>query len=219
MPNDWSVNPVRKVVSRWLLVLLFLAPFPLSAASPVTEGVFLRATEGMSDPRFERSVVLIVRHDSGGTLGVIVNHPLQTTLDRLFPVLPEVLPAALPLYYGGPVSPELVTVLFAGGSSSASSHEILPGVRFGRLDRLLEDPGFLPDPDRMRVLSGVASWAPGQLAHEVVRGGWQLLPATPADIFAPDPNRLWQRLQPGRMILIQEEEVSYPTLVMRGRFC
>ncbi len=37
------------------------------------KGIFLVATAGMQDPRFRRSVVLLLEHGENGTLGLILN--------------------------------------------------------------------------------------------------------------------------------------------------
>src|SRR5882757_1960282 len=65
-------------------------------------GRLLIATGGLADPNFSRTVVLLLDHDSTGTLGVVLNRP--TTLD---------VAEALPSWAGlvGPPPP----VLFQGG--------------------------------------------------------------------------------------------------------
>lgn len=156
----------------------------------------------MPDARFRQTVILLVQHDGRGTLGLIVNRPQSTRLEQIFPALPQVLPGELPLYSGGPVSSELVTVLFSGQAAPSASQEVLPGIRLGRLTSLLKDRSFAPDAERVRVFSGVASWAPGQLAAEIARGGWQVRPATAGDLFSSRPDRLCRRLAPEKTFLI-----------------
>ena len=45
-------------------------------AQPSLQGQLLIATEVIGDPRFDHAVILIVRHDRDGALGVVINHPL-----------------------------------------------------------------------------------------------------------------------------------------------
>ncbi len=40
------------------------------------EGKLLLAMPGMSDPRFERSVIYICSHSDEGAMGLVVNHPI-----------------------------------------------------------------------------------------------------------------------------------------------
>jgi len=199
VPVIWRAG--CSLLAAFLLGLLLLS-YPLAAAPTLEAGVFLRADDGMPDPRFRQSVILLIRHAPDGTLGLIINRPLVTSLEQLFPRLPEALPGEQPLYYGGPVRPELISILFSGASAPGNSREVLPGVRLGSLARLLKDPAFSPDAKKVRVLTGVASWAPGQLNRELARGDWTVRPAQAHDLFAP-PEHLWQRLSPDKGLLVR----------------
>ena len=44
------------------------------------KGQFLIAAASLADPNFSRSVVLVLQHDDGGALGVVVNRPLDVTV-------------------------------------------------------------------------------------------------------------------------------------------
>jgi hypothetical protein len=48
-------------------------------APPPLAGQLLVAAPSMSDPRFERTVTLIVQYDPGGTLGIVINRPIGAT--------------------------------------------------------------------------------------------------------------------------------------------
>jgi putative transcriptional regulator len=62
--------------------------------------------------------------------------------------------------------------------------------------------GFLPEePEgdhdgivRARVFAGYSGWAAGQLEEEIGEDAWLLTPATEADVFTGEPDRLWQRV-------------------------
>src|SRR5271165_4332509 len=46
-------------------------------ARPSLAGQLLVAAPGMDDPRFERTVILIVEHGPDGALGIVINKPKQ----------------------------------------------------------------------------------------------------------------------------------------------
>jgi putative transcriptional regulator len=57
----------------------------------------------------------------------------------------------------------------------------------------------------MRVFAGYAGWGAGQLRSEIDEGAWFVLPGTPADAFAAEPERLWPevlRRQGGELAMV-----------------
>lgn len=73
----------------------------------------LLATPQLNDPNFAKSVVLIMEHGATGSMGFIVNRPLQTSLANLVDApagetdqgtssVIEI-PDSIPAWYGGPV--------------------------------------------------------------------------------------------------------------------
>ena len=72
----------------------------LSPAADLSRGVFLVASRQVSDPAFAGTVVLLIRQDSRGAMGLIVNRRSDARLSTLLPRIPN---AADPVYIGGPV--------------------------------------------------------------------------------------------------------------------
>jgi putative transcriptional regulator len=185
---------------RLCLVLLIalcgcVQSLPLFAAE-VAEGrsVLLIAAEGMADPRFRQSVVLVTRHGrSRSTVGVIVNRVLDVSLDRVFPELKKA--AQHRLYYGGPVAQgQLVFILRSETAPAAAitlAERLFLSSNGKSLQSLLEGP---TPATRLRVFNGFASWAPGQLEHEIDRGDWYLLPVDADALFKDPPDEMWRAL-------------------------
>ena len=71
----------------WLLVLIASLPVSYAWSEDATQGRFLVASRGLADPNFARSVVLLLRHDADGAMGIIVNRPTRVSAQE---VLPEV---------------------------------------------------------------------------------------------------------------------------------
>ncbi len=97
-------------------------------------------------------------------------------------------------FFGGPVQPNLGTVLFAPllaeGDPEDTATEVIPGValtqHIGDLSRLADAP-----PDQFRLILGYAGWGEGQLMEEILRNDWLTAPASSELIFAPDPEQIW----------------------------
>ena len=74
-------------------------------------GKFLLASASLEDPNFVRTIVLIVRHDADGAMGVVVNRPLGVTLgDACGEQVDAARGVKRPLFLGGPCGGALVAV-------------------------------------------------------------------------------------------------------------
>src|SRR5260370_20804433 len=103
---------------------MFLCATPVHAALPTAAdkpdrgsltGQLLIASPSMGDPRFLQTVILMVRHDRNGALGIVINRPLgDRPLTSLLAALGEKYPTAagpLRVFAGGPVEPRIGFVL------------------------------------------------------------------------------------------------------------
>ncbi|MEK9755254.1 MAG: YqgE/AlgH family protein, partial [Rhodospirillaceae bacterium] len=76
-------------------------------ANPYLSGQLLVAMPGMTDPRFEKTVIYMCAHNADGAMGLVVNRPIES---MTFPEMLEQLniPAgdddnAIRVLFGGPV--------------------------------------------------------------------------------------------------------------------
>src|SRR5438270_8794216 len=76
---------------------------------------FLIAMPNMADPYFSRTLTYICEHNDQGALGLVVNRPIDMTLQALFERLSLTLRNAYlahaPIYFGGPVQTDRGFVL------------------------------------------------------------------------------------------------------------
>lgn len=193
--NSGMFQRTRPTPGRCLAIATVLCVFLFQAASArgVREpapGVLLVASEGMGDPRFNRSVVLLIKHDHSGSWGVIINKPTPIDVSEL---VPDIEPGGdAPVYFGGPVAVEHLRFLYRDDDADTDGAG-LPGVAWSESGEELAER-LAGDPSQVRVYAGYAGWAPGQLALEIAHGGWRMIEGRPANVFSDDPDRLWQRL-------------------------
>jgi putative transcriptional regulator len=154
-------------------------------------GHLLLSNASLFDPNFRRTVVLVGHHDEEGAVGVVLNRPLGVGVGEAVPPLAELVAPGEELFEGGPVQPEAAVVI---AEFTDPSHAGL--VAFGAI-------GFLPEEAdldardeivRARVFAGYSGWGPGQLEDEIGEDAWLLAPATEADVFTDEPDRLWERV-------------------------
>jgi len=153
----------------------------------------LVASQQMADPRFRKTVLLVTRHGKTGPIGVIVNRPENITLDKMLPEYPAA--KKFSLFNGGPVYPAQVSYLVRGGDAVERTLTISSNIYLAYdmpiLGELLSGKRSYKD---LRVMHGLASWAPGQLEYEIKLGDWVAMPIDDAVIFDMPPAEMWQEL-------------------------
>ena len=170
----------------------------LATAQSLATGSLLVASPELSDPMFARAVVLVLRHDDQGTIGVVLNRPTNLVPATIFPELKDSIGSyAGHLYRGGPIAPTRLLYIVRGlAAATVNGPEVLDKVFLSIDDASLPDMTRLADgTDELRLYAGHAAWVPGQLQNEINAGGWQILPATPELVFHDDPGKLWTELE------------------------
>jgi putative transcriptional regulator len=136
----------------------------------------LLAMPQLGDPNFHRSVVLMIEHGEGGSMGLVINRGAPLTLGELakgqsMKISPE--RSLQPVFVGGPVEPHRGFIL----------HD---DVTLDALAPLLENP--VP---RVRFCLGYAGWGPRQLEQEMKQGSWLFAEAAAGPILDGNPGQLW----------------------------
>lgn len=168
-----------------------------SGISDVGPGTLLVAAPGLLDPNFRRTVVYVIEHRPRGTLGVVLNRPSEVSLRDVLPSWEPLSSRPRSVFVGGPVEGETALCLAAvrtGHDPAALSG--LVGVRGPvALVDLDGDPSELaPRLRGLRVFAGYSGWDAGQLAGEIARGDWIVVPALPDDVLSGHDADLWGRV-------------------------
>ena len=168
-----------------------------AAQTPMT-GSLLVASPELSDPMFAHAVVLVLRHDDEGTIGVVLNRPTNLVPATIFPELKDRVGGyAGNLFRGGPIAPTRLLYVVRGlAAATVNGPEVVDKVFLSIDDDSLPDMTRLADGTKdLRFYAGHVAWVPGQLQSEINAGGWQLLPATEDLVFHADPGGLWKELE------------------------
>jgi len=135
-------------------------------------GQLLIAAPTMGDPRFQHTVILMVRHDRNGALGIVINRPIGER--PLAGILEEIGFVVHSAEYR-----RSDTVDIDGRVAMTSSLEIL------------RDIGNHRGPSKSLIAFGYAGWAPGQLEGELAHGFWFTTPQDAKLIFDEDRDEVW----------------------------
>jgi putative transcriptional regulator len=152
------------------------------------EGKLLIALPGMSDPRFEKTVIFVCAHSLDGAMGLIINKPVQglgfqQMITRLGLRITADTPD-FPVLYGGPVETGRGFVLHSGDYESPdSTMPVSEDISLtGTLD-ILRAMAEARGPQKAIFALGYAGWGPGQIEDEIRLNGWIHCDADAAILF------------------------------------
>ena len=189
----------RILCGIFLLLLgsgVYAGAFPGVERNPsIQPGVFLIADPSLNDPIFRQTVVLLWSYGEHGTHGVIINRPTHTPLSQALPNVSALKGLNLTLYFGGPVALEQPILLFRHSEELQEGQRVFADVYVSTnvdvVQPLRDSPAL---EGILRVYSGHAGWAPGQLEAEMAQGAWHVLRGDAHSIFNPDPSEVWSKL-------------------------
>jgi putative transcriptional regulator len=163
----------------------------------VEPGTLLVAAPSLVDSNFRRTVVYIIDHRGEGTLGVVLNRPSEVAVHDVLPNWGPHATRPQAVFVGGPV--EQKTALCLAQLNTGEDASGLTGVIGVRgpvaLVDLDSDPDeLMPKLRGLRVFAGYAGWESEQLAGEIARDDWMVVPALPSDVLTPPKVDLWGRV-------------------------
>ena len=177
------------------LVILGVAP-PEHSDTTSLAGQLLIASPTIGDPRFAHTVILMVRHDKEGALGIVINRPVG---ERSIAALLEAtghdnaeVAGILRVFAGGPVQPELGFVVHSAEYHRAETVDVDGRVAMTASRQVLLDIGHNEGPKKSLFALGYAGWGPGQLEDELARHNWFTTPEEPKLVFDDDREKLWE---------------------------
>ena len=148
---------------------------------------FLIAMPNMVDPYFAKSLTYICEHNDQGALGVVVNRPIDLSLQALFERINLKLEPYelhdLPVYFGGPVQTDRGFVLHQPVGEWHSTLKVRNSLGLTTSKDILEAVGKGSGPAKMLVTLGYSGWAAGQLEHELGQNAWLTVEAGEQIIF------------------------------------
>ena len=157
---------------------------------------FLVASPSMGDPRFDRAVILMVRHWADGALGIVINKPLgERPLANLLEIFGEKGSNAagqVRTFAGGPVQRELGFVVHTADYRRSGTLDVDGRVAMTSSREILRDIAANQGPKKSLIAFGYAGWAPGQLDGEMERRVWSIAPADETLIFDQDREKVWE---------------------------
>jgi putative transcriptional regulator len=157
----------------------------------------LIATPALNDPNFVHSVIYICEHHVQGTVGLIINRPMQFHLDIVFEQLhiKSLLDEKnqMPLLFGGPLQPERGFVIhrpFGNWRSSLAllDNDVTITTSNDIIRAIAEDKG----PNDVLVALGYVGWTEHQLEQEIIDDAWLVCPFSPEILYDVPFQERWR---------------------------
>jgi putative transcriptional regulator len=191
-----SMRRARQTAGALFAAAILMAatpPDPTNTGS--LAGQLLIAAPTIGDPRFARTVILMLRHDQDGAFGIIINRPIgERSIAALLEASGDSDPdveGRVQVFAGGPVQPELGFVVHSTEYSRTGTLDVDGRVAMTASREVLRDIGHNRGPEKSLFALGYAGWAPGQLEGELARHDWFTTPEEPKLIFEDDRDNLW----------------------------
>jgi putative transcriptional regulator len=196
MPSIAARLPILALIAISAALISTLSK-PAEAPAPSSlKGQLLIATPAMRDTRFDRAVILMVRHDGDGAMGIVINRPLgEKPLAEILAALGAKDAAAsgnVRVFLGGPVQLEVGFVIHSTDYRRLETLEVDGRLAATPSREVLRDIAVNAGPMKSLIAFGYAGWAPGQLEAELARNVWYTAPADPGLVFDDDRDKVWE---------------------------
>ena len=155
------------------------------------KGRVLVAEPFLQDSYFKRSVVLITEHTSEGTLGFVLNNPVNFRVDEIIKDFPAINSL---ISIGGPVRTDTIHYIHTLGHEIPDCEEVMEQVYWGgNLEAIKAGIGAGSIKEyQIRFFVGYSSWHPGQLAREIEENSWLVTNIDRLDVMHGSDIRLWE---------------------------
>ncbi len=159
----------------------------------IENGDVLLAQPFSLDTNFRRTAVMLTDHHDDGTVGFIVNRPLDVQVNELISGLHDF---KSQVYFGGPVATDSIHYIHNVGDLLDDSIKIKHGIYWGgdfeKLKFLIDTK--LIQPTNIRFYVGYSGWSSGQLAEELSHGSWVVADIDTNHLFKSSAADLWRTI-------------------------
>ena len=164
----------------------------LNQNNDVKAGDLLLAEPMLSDPNFQRTVILICEHrHEEGSFGLVVNKLSEISIAEL----EEILSLEDNLYVGGPVQQNTLHFIHKIPSLEGAI-PLNDGVYWGGDYEELKSLCLLGkvNAENCRFFLGYSGWGEGQLAEELKQNSWVIASVGLSVIFEVSADNLWEEI-------------------------
>ena len=157
------------------------------------QGSILISEPFLQDAYFQRSVVLLVEHNTQGSMGFVLNKKTDLIVNTFFPELEEY--PEIPIYLGGPVSANRLFFIHSLGDlivpdSVKIKDRLYFDGDFEALKRYIQNGHSIEG--KVKFFLGSSGWTEGQLGNEINKNSWVVSHAAKENVLLADGESFWK---------------------------
>ena len=154
------------------------------------KGRILISEPFLSDNYFRRSIVYLTEHNDEGSIGFVLNKPLELSINEIVDDFPK---SDFPISIGGPVSNNTVHYIHTLGERVPDSVEVDDGIFWGgdfdHIKELISTKTVKPF--EIRFFLGYAGWSATQLEGEMKEHAWLVGKISPRMVMQGVGSEFW----------------------------
>jgi putative transcriptional regulator len=165
--------------------------FKIENTKVARQGRILISEPFLNDTYFRRSVVLLTEHSKEGSIGFVLNKPVELTISDVLKDFPEI-DASISI--GGPVNTNTIHYIHTLGEQIPQSVKVLKNLYWGgdfETIKALILKGKISGKD-IRFFLGYSGWSPKQLDNELSMNSWLITELDAETIMRSSDLKLWQ---------------------------
>ena len=144
----------------------------------------------LSDTYFKRSVVFLTEHSDEGSVGFVLNKPVDLKIQDVIQDFPSIDSG---ISIGGPVNTNTVHFIHTLGEALPESVHVFENIYWGGDFEELKSMITAGNVDfrQVRFFLGYSGWAPNQLQGEIDENAWLIGEIDASMIMASDLTNFW----------------------------
>ncbi len=163
---------------------------PENSIAPA-KGKIIISEPFLQDNYFKRSIVLLTEYLEEGSVGFVLNKPLNLKVEEVIAGFPKT--NAL-VSLGGPVNTNTLHYLHTLGDIIPNSIQVLENIYWGgdfEVVKKLIESGNL-NRENIRFFLGYSGWSAHQLDNELADNAWVVSEIDPMEVMTPMNKHFWK---------------------------
>jgi putative transcriptional regulator len=156
------------------------------------KGRILISEPFLMDNYFKRSIVLITEYSEEGTVGFVLNKPINMKVHEIISDFPII---DVNVSLGGPVQTNTLHYVHTLGDIIPNSIKVIDNIYWGgefEVVKKLVESGNLNN-ENIRFFLGYSGWQSNQLEDELHENAWVVADISPEDIMRPMNKFFWNK--------------------------